>query len=305
MNTQNTTSQRHNIKETDNDLVPVHLPDNANFLVWLAHDVDCVHKTFIHSAYYFLKEKKAYHLESYIKNHQSYWNFDKILEIEAKNDVRSTFFFLSGDRRLNLLDPKSWLPTLGGYKSSDPALRFYIDYFDKEGWEIGLNGLSRYSTNKNNILKEKDALEKILRHNISGICQYTPKHWGSQHILNFAYGAIVPAQEDIRNPFNPYNDNFTAIPITITDKILFKKFKNVEHAWSHCLKIINTIQETRSLLTILWNQRVFNKLEYPAHVTIYEKLIQESKKRNAVFCTGNEILRYHLPRKEKNEHFQK
>jgi len=45
-------------------------------------------------------------------------------------------------------------------------------------------------------------------------------------------------------------------------------------------------------LSILWHQRVFNEKEFPGYLEIYEKIIQECKKRNAWFATGKEIYEW-------------
>ena len=59
-----------------------------------------------------------------------------------------------------------------------------------------------------------------------------------------------------------------------------------------CLNIIETAQEKKTLLSLLWHQRVFNEHDFPGYTEIYERLIEECLKRDAQFCTGMDIDSY-------------
>jgi hypothetical protein len=99
---------------SNSNLVRPEWPCSARFAICLTHDVDRVRKTKFHSVYYFLKERKLHHMRSLLKGDGAYWNFDNIIGIEEKNEVRSTFFFLNDqdlfrDRpSASVFDPREW-----------------------------------------------------------------------------------------------------------------------------------------------------------------------------------------------------
>ena len=82
----------------------VEWPDSKQFAVFLSHDVDRVRKTYQYFTH-FIIEKRVYHLFSLFKKSNPYWCFEKIMDMERKYDVRSTFFFLKETKKSRELSP--------------------------------------------------------------------------------------------------------------------------------------------------------------------------------------------------------
>ncbi|MHA1381677.1 MAG: polysaccharide deacetylase family protein [Candidatus Helarchaeota archaeon] len=280
-------------------------PENKKFAVCLTHDVDRVRKT-----YQYFTKKDISNLKdvmNLIKNKNPYWNFRKIMEIEDKFGVRSTFFFLQESKRLNLLKPKEWVLSWGKYKFNENQTHEIIRHLDRNGWEIGLHG-SYDSYKKIELLKiEKELLENSIGHQIIGVRQHylnlnIPKTWIIQKAAGFKYDSSFGFRNNIGYrdnklfPFSPFNDSFNdsfvVIPLTIMDSYLFELSKNSKEAWTKIEELITFAEKHGALLTILWHQRVFNKSEFPDYINMYERIIEKCKKREAFFGTCTDIYEW-------------
>jgi len=275
-------------------------PKGKKFAVCLTHDVDRVRKTFQAITHFFI-EKRPYHLFSLFNKTNPYWAFDKIMEIEKRYDVRSTFFFLKETKKLEIFNPSTYGLSLGYYDFNKPEIAEIIKKLDEGGWEIGLHGSYDSYKDKKLLLKEKRDLEKVLGKPIVGVRQHflnldIPRTWKIQQEIGFKYDASfgyrdrIGFREDKTFPFKPFNDNFLEIPLTIMDSALFSFYKSDEERWEKVIDILNFAEKKRGIITLLWHQRVFNEKEFPGWAMMYEKIIRECKKRDAYIGTGKEIF---------------
>lgn len=117
-------------------------PENKKFALCLTHDVDRVDKKWWHCIYYFIKTGRLYQLKSILnkKRDRPYWNFEKIMEIENKYDVKSTFFFLNESKKLELLSIETYKLAIGYYDINTPEIANIIQELYEKGWEIGVHG---------------------------------------------------------------------------------------------------------------------------------------------------------------------
>ena len=277
-------------------------PNNKKFAICISHDVDRVHKAWWHCISHFMKTKRMYHFKTLFTRWREnpYWNFEKIMEIEEKYDVKSTFFFLNESGKANLLDKKTYPIFFGRYKIKETKVKEIIKELDKGGWEIGVHG-SYYSFKNFNLLKrEKEILEGIVGHKVIGIRQHylnldPPHTWILQKNAGFLYDASfgfrdnIGFRDDKILPFRPFNDEFLVIPLTVMDGALFKKYPTTNDAWNIILKLIEYSEKKHALLTILWHQRVFNENEFPHWSKMYERIIQEGKRRHAWFARCRDV----------------
>lgn len=277
------------------------MPDvgKKNFTVFLSHDIDRVVNPWFHSLYYFLLERRFYHLKSFFQKENLYWTFDKIMNLESKYNVKSTFFFLNEKILFNICKPKTWKLALGRYNIFDSNISKLIRTIDKRGWEIGLHGSYFSYNNKSMLFQEKLDLEKVLGKKIYGVRQHylnleIPKTWEIQSSIGFLYDATYGFKRDVGYlenkflPFKPLENNFVVITLTLMDGNLFNNC-NLKQAWQKCLKLIDFAEKNHAVLSILWHNNYFNQEEYPGYLEIYEKILQECQSRNALFKTGYEV----------------
>ena len=276
-------------------------PNNSPFAVWLTHDVDRVKKAWFHVLYYFLQQRRGYHLISKLRKKEPYWNFDVVMNIEGKHKVKSTFFFLNESLRCSFLKPQEWKLAFGRYDINDEKIKEVIRKLNREGWEIGLHGSYYSYINKDLLFQEKKGLENILMKKINGVRQHylnisIPMTWKLQHEVGFRYDAsfgytrTIGFREEKYHPFFPLGNEFMVIPLAIMDTALFEESRDPDKAWAKCLEIIELAEEKGALLSILWHNRVFDEKEFPGYALTYEKIIIECKNRNAWFGTGEGFL---------------
>jgi len=279
------------------------LPSSKKFLVWLSHDVDRVYKTFFHSIYYAINERNIRHFLDYFKKGNPYWNFERIMSLESKHGVRSTFFFLNESMKASVLQPRSFILAKGRYEILDPKIQEIIRKVDHDGWEVGVHGSYESYKNQPLLENEKQTLEGIVNHPVTGIRQHylnlsIPQTWKIQKSVGLKYDASYGLTQDIGfrdqvfYPFRPFNDEFIVFPLTIMEKPLFDRSKDLEDAWETCLKWIGLAEKKGTLLSLLWHQRIFDEHGFPGYREIYERIIVECLKRDAQFCTGKDIHNY-------------
>lgn len=226
--------------------------------------------------------------------------FEKIMEIEDRFDVRSTFFFLEESMKFNLLRPREWELTLGKYKFSDANITKIMRTLDKQDWEVGLHGSYTSYRDQGKLRLEKERLELALGRSVEGIRQHylnlkIPDTWIIQKKAGFLYDASFGLKNMVGFPkgkYRPFIDpqsGMVVLPLALMDGYLFRIYKHIKDIWKKCLELINEAQQNNAVLSVLWHQRVFNEKEFPGYSEIYQRIISECLSRGAGFRVGRQI----------------
>ena len=276
---------------------------NQEFHVCLSHDVDRVTKTF-QFVTHFLRSLANHDLESAIYQIRSlaqrthYWQFDKVMEIEERLGLRSTFFFLNETYHFRPWKLSSWRLALGYYDLFEPNVQKVIKDLDRHGWEIGLHGSYLSFRDVNLLKKEKADLESIVGHPVIGIRQHylnLDHHtWARQAEVGFLYDASFGFTDDIgfkENRFHPFtplaSQRFYVMPLAIMDGCAIRKRNPLVDA----LRVIELAKDKGACLVLNWHQERFNEKEFPGWMSLYLRLIEECQARNAQFTTIGEYIR--------------
>lgn len=265
-----------------------------SFTICLSHDVDRVQKTYQYLTHD-LRKGKFKNLLQIFNKQDPYWCFDKIIEIENKYSVKSTFFFLHESLKFKILKKSTWKLALGRYSLNDKKIIYVIQYLNKYGWEVGLHG--SYNSYKSiDLLKyEKQKLEEIIQQKIIGIRQHylnlnIPETWQLQKEVGFKYDASYGKKRGVgfidehNNPFIEKNNNMVVIPLTLMEANLMSTVNNnIDLALKIIRDLYDEAQKNNSTLVFLWHQRYFNEKEFPGYLKLYEEIIKEGKSRNAQF----------------------
>lgn len=272
----------------------------GKLIVNLTHDVDRVKKTYQYLTQNLAKGKLR-PLKQIFKVENPYWCFDRIIEVENRYNIRSTFFFLEESMKLNLFKPSSWFLSMGRYRFRDKAVADIIRKLDAEGWEIGLHG-SYFSYKNPDLLKdEKKKLEQILGKTVKGIRQHhlnldIPQTWKYQKEAGFDYDASYGKKRGIGfldkkiRPFIDSESKMFIIPLTFMEFNLVNEASgDIDKAHNLLIEQINIAENNGSVLSVIWHQRMFNGSEFPGYYYLYETLIKECKERGAQFKTCSQI----------------
>lgn len=273
-------------------------PDNKRFAVCLTHDVDRIKKTY----QYITKSKNGNirRIRQLFTFGNPYWGFPKIMDLEDKFDVRSTFFFLQESKKINLLRPKDWALSVGKYRFDNKKVYEIIQILDRNGWEIGLHGSYESYKCEDLLREEKKELQQVLGAEVIGIRQHylqmeVPQTWKIHHEVGFLYDASfgfrdrIGFRDERYLPFYPLDNSLLEIPLALMDGALFSNYGSEDAVWRECLDLIKTAERQRGLLTVLWHQRVFNEDEFPGWGTVYTKILKECRERGAYFGTCKDI----------------
>jgi len=301
-------------------------PNNAKFAVCLTHDVDEIRKTYqyITQSFKGLKNldfrKAAYQSSSFLTDkltgNNPYWTFEKIMDIEERRGVRSTFFFLKERAKVSVFDKSTWHHYARKYDFRDPEIVSLMRKMMYEGWEVGLHGSFESYLNEEMLKSEKEELEGVLgnKNGVVSIRQHhlnlkIPETWEYQEnaglkydtSLGFKGGKGIGFRWGTCFPFHPIrNSNGTAfalslleIPLTIMDISINPDTES----WRKCQRIIDRVEEQGGVLTLLWHHTVFNDKEYPGWGDMYERLISECQRRGAWITSTRKIAEWWLRRK--------
>jgi len=274
-----------------------------SFNICLSHDVDRVTKTFQYGTHALKALSKGdlnnfiYHVSSFFQK-QPYWQFDRIIEIENKYKVKSSFYILNESLSFNFFKLKTWPLSIGYYNIHNEKLINTLKHLDNNGWEIGVHGSYNSYNNISLLKKEKKELEELIGHKVDGIRQHflnlSEETWSLHKKAGFLYDASFGYKKKVgfKNgkylPFTPSGmSDFTVVPLSIMDSNLM----SLQNPWKVALKIIEEAEQNQACLVINWHQRVFNEKEFPGYSELYIQIIEECKKRNANFHTIGEYVK--------------
>ena len=265
--------------------------------VALSHDVDRTSKHYQYFSYLaksLIKRNFAdakYQLQSLFSKENPYWNFPEIIRIEENLDVKSTFFFLDESIPFRLFDKKNWQLSLGRYNIREKKIMEIMQYLDKNGWEIGVHGSYLSYNNEELLKKEKNNIEDIIGHAVSGTRQHylnlDNNTWTIHKKLGFKYDSTwgltrsFGIKEGKIHPFRPFDDAFLVIPLMIMDT----PFLETREHWKQYKQLVEQLDKQNGILVINWHQRVFNEKEFPFYKDAYVRIIEDCKERNARFDT--------------------
>ena len=282
---------------------------NGSFSLCLTHDVDEIRKTYqfvTRSARFIMRRdfgsliREIIALVDKLRGKDPYWTFDRIMEIEDRLGVRSSFYFLREKGKVKLRRRKSWRNIGRRYEFTDveDVMKNLVD----GGWDVGLHGSFDSYMDENLLKSEKEELEKVLGDRIVGIRQHNlnlsiPKTWRIQERLGFEYDTTLGSNKDLSFrwgtcfPFYPIDNcrfsKVLQIPLIVEDIVLMRK----ERPWNELLRMIEIVKRHGGVLTILWHHSVFGR-DYPGWDEIYEKLIVHCKNEGAWVCSGKQILEW-------------
>jgi len=277
-------------------------PENHPFAICLTHDVDHVRKTPIHYLSGLLHNPFTLDNWHFFKDNP-YWNFEKIMELEDRYGVRSTFFFIEEQNLFKHKGPMDWFRPINWrlfafrYSITEPDIRSIMKRLDSGGWEIGLHGSFDSYRRIDLLKKEKRTLEHILGKQVKGIRQHClnisiPDTWTLQKEVGFEYDATFGSNTKIGfpdnqyYPFHPFDDDFLVLPLVIMDGPLFAGHQDIKSALNTCKYLMMEAYQNSGLITVLFHQRVFSENEFPGWSDIYEEIICEGIKMGAWFSTG-------------------
>jgi len=273
------------------------------FGLCLTHDVDRVVKTYQY-IYQLIKRLDFSQLWDLASEMNPYWQFERIMKIEERLGVRSSFNVLD---EIHLSDrPKSewmtmtgWQLYAGRYNVSNPQIKAVLNVLDTNGWEIALQGSFTSSRNPERFEYEKNRIETAADTEIIGNRQHhwnlsRPETWRHLRDCGIKYDTSLGNSTSIEfkegyELIRPFNDEFIVFPWSLMDGAVMNSAKDFDDAWSNIKSLLNKIQNKRSVLVADWHQRVFYEDEFPGWSRMYCRLIKKAKEMDAWIGTPQQF----------------
>lgn len=272
----------------------VALPGGADFALCLTHDVDRPYKTY-QALYFALREQSLYHLRTLFSNERPYWQFDEVTQLERELGVRSAFYFLNEPSQMvvrplrELFSMQHLTDHLGRYDIETEEIRDVVRQLDRDGWEIGLHGSSTSHRNEERLRTEKETLEEILGHSVTGVRQHylsldVPETWRRQADVGLQYDTSLGSSSTYGFdhgylPRRPFDDEFVVFPLTLMETALPDPSTDFDEAWSECEQLLDEAAENGAVMTVLWHPRFFNEREFPGYKSLYRRLVKSALDR--------------------------
>jgi peptidoglycan/xylan/chitin deacetylase (PgdA/CDA1 family) len=295
----------------ENGLRPEY-PDGKKFAVCLTHDIDFVYPekmyTIVETAKAFAKgnliDAVKMPFSRISKKCNPYWNFREIMELEAKYDAKSSFYFLAlnpGENDFN-------------YKIED--LEAELKFISDQGWEVGLHGGYESYKSLEDLKEKKYRIEKVLGKQVIGYRNHylrfkVPDTWellskaGFKYDTTFGYHDCAGFRNGLCHPFRPFNRNtgeqidILELPLIIMDRTLLKDYMrlDVKKAWELIKRLIDKVEQYNGVVTVLYHNNTLNEGE---NRKCYEKLLKYASSKKAWITSGEEICNWWSTNVEKN-----
>lgn len=236
--------------------------------------------------------------------------YERWLEVEAEIGARSTFFFWPGWKAVSKHHPSDCpygmedQVIFAGERSTVAEM---IRELDRRGWEIGLHPSWYSFDDKDEMKRQKAALEDAVGHEVESVRQHflhydirvTPR---CQAEAGFRYDSTLGFNDNVGfrfgtcYPWRLYDLRadtelpITEIPLIIQDGALLNPQKGMrldeETAFRYVMQIAEAVERVGGVLTLLWHPNAIIKPEW---WNLYLRILAYLKAKNAWFGTVREV----------------
>ena len=275
-----------------NDTAP--MPDDAEFVLLLTHDVDRPYKS-VQGLYHAIEHRDPGQLKSLLPGVNPWWQFEEILELESSLGVRSAFYFLR-ERHIfersasDWLDPFYWIEHAGRYDVEAPEMRDLLGRLDDGGWEVGFHGSYDSYDDPDRLQMEKAVLEAALGGGVKGGRQhhlnYEPEMWTHYRDVGLRYDASPGSSTEYGfdhgyEPFRPFDDEFVVFPLTLMEAALPDPGEEFDRAWAACEDLLAEAAGNDAVMSILWHPRLFTEADFPGYRDLYRRIVETALEMGA------------------------
>lgn len=204
--------------------------------------------------------------------------FDRWMELEAKYDFRSTFFFMSLKKTLSKEGRR--------YSYKDPRVARVMKELNKGDWEVGLHAAAYDHLGLNYLKEQKHNLEDKLDEEILGCRQHYirvrfPKTWILYEKAGFKYSSNMGWTSNFNGfragtcfPYLPIKENdkikLWEIPFQLMDSSVIE---NPDAYIKLFLDYLDKVKKVNGCLVIDFHQEHFDEEEAPGVNVTYKEIL--------------------------------
>jgi peptidoglycan/xylan/chitin deacetylase (PgdA/CDA1 family) len=248
------------------------------------------------------------------------WRLEKWLRLEERYNVRSTFFFFSETvHKRHYVD--AWYRYDDKIVFDDHIMTAgeMIREIAMGGWEVGLHGSYSTSEEISELREQKERLERVLCHDVKSIrhhflrfdAKLTPvvhQKTAFESDTTLGFNSDIGFRAGVGYPFKLWDweqqreASTWEIPLIIQDGALFRKdfleVATAQQAFDICIRLIDEIEKTEGLITLLWHSHTIADGRYPEWFKAYELLLQYLATRDCWITSVREITDWCEKRRE-------
>lgn len=250
--------------------------------LWATHDIDYIYKNWMpefRTALRTFKIKQLINILTRRRQNPDALIFEKILSINQKNKIKSTFFWLASQKDYRSCSGK--LIQNANYNINSQEIQNLIGKIRSFGFELGVH----QSLGCEDIAAERDIIDPEIEinrnHYLAGKLQNV---WSSLEMADIkkdasagfsqaigfrnSYGLPIQPIDPVKN--RPYD--LTIYPLHIMDATLIKAKTKPDQAFSI---IQNFLLENKfdCEISILWHNNYFSNVKFPGWGDLYEKIL--------------------------------
>ncbi len=256
-------------------------PNGKPIALSISHDIDLTRKygvkivfeKFMHGHF----KESIRTIGKLIYKNNIYWNFNELLEVYNRKDLRSTFFFIA----------KPWEGLSYRYNIRHRKFRRLFSDIRQSGHEIALHS-SRFAFDKPQKYKdEKDILENTLGDSAYGVRQHYlrlrfPKCWKYFENIGFLYDSSCGYNHSVgfragtSSPFQTFDfellevNKLFEIPFSVMDYPWIKIGESEQRNWEIFQHLFEKVKKYKGLLNILWHP---SNLAEPIYRPYWDRMI--------------------------------
>lgn len=275
--------------------------DNSDFVTFVSHDVDNCEDAWLQASFKELQKGNLLTpfklLAKKISGQDAWFNFNDIIEVEKSMDIKSTFYFISDNK-------KNYKENRSDYKISDKKFQKVFDQIEDNDFEIGIHG--GVGTH-NNIQQFKEELRNLGKnvignrfHLLKFLMEETPSLLEQSDIRydsSLGFAEHFGFRNSFCFPFYLYDvkkDRSTSvleIPLNLMDTT-FRIYmdKTGEEILSEVESLIKEIKKHNGYFSINWHNTNLSDYKYKKWKEMFFSILQLVRENNSSFRTGKEIF---------------
>ena len=282
-------------------------------VLFLSHDVDRIKKYSLRNTGYmglrllglrpsssgFARNIRAffqYARGTLLMKKDPYWNFDRLMDLEKKLGIRSTWYFLEKTAADN-----------SKYHFSDPGISGLIQKLESDGHEVGIHGTLESSEDQEEMTGAIRRLNEVCDRPVIGIRQHylkyrfplTPRlqsRAGLTYDATLGFAEHIGFRNSYAHPFRLYDFEhqkpfeIVQIPLAVMEVSLLEYMK-VPHrqAIETIGPLVEEVTRFRGVFSLLWHNCQLDEEEYPGINRTYRELLEWITGRGFRSMTGQEL----------------
>ncbi|MCO4806387.1 MAG: hypothetical protein KC456_07330 [Flavobacteriales bacterium] len=268
--------------------------------IFVSHDIDTIHGGLLQDGFYALKKGRFDILLQLLWNEAmarpAWFNLDRIMDITSEYDVKSTFFWLVNQHRVEI-EGRSLRNS--DYDLKNRKVAEQIDRIKNRGFEIGLHK----SLSETNFSEEMGHLALDHRSNRNHFLKLSvPAHFDALDAFEVEIDFSMGFAEHFgfRNsyglPYRPFHPvkgrafECLMVPLNVMDTTNWTYMKLPKSEMQDLIVSFIEKNKNDAVLSILWHNNYFSELKYNGYLDVYKFVLDYCRQTGLTGITQSEIL---------------